>query len=205
MTNFNIDLEIEIMEKYHLSPNEIYLTRAILLAQEHEDYKAYIVRYMKLPESARGSMIDTLYSLQDKGIILKSYKVPKKGEKFDFFSVPISVNVSKTFHRAAFDLGKELHDTYPMFGNINGCTVSLRGFAKKFNSIEDLYRFYGKTIRWNPDVHKEIIELVIWARDNTQFLNMTLSSFIIEHKWEELKALKSGELTNINYDTVKLL
>lgn len=195
---------MEIMEKYHLSPNEIFLTRALLLAKEDEVDHQYIVRYMNLPESARGSLIDTLISLQNKGIILKTYKIPKKGESFDFCAVPINANVDKTFHRAAFDMGIELFSTYPMFGNINGNIVSLRGI-KKFNNLEDMYRYYGKTIKWNPDVHNNIIELVTWAKENTQFLNTSIASFILEHKWEELEALRNGDIANINYEAVKLL
>jgi hypothetical protein len=195
---------MEIMEKYHLSPNEIFVTRVLLLAKESYA-ENYIVRYMTLPESVRGSLLNTLHSLQNKGVILKSYKIPNKGEKFDFNTVQINQNVEKTFHRAAFDLGFELFQTYPMFGNINGVTVSLRGVAKKFNDLEDFYRYYGKTIKWNPNVHNDIIELVEWAKNNTQYLNMSIATFVIERKWEELKALKEGDLINVNYDTIKLL
>lgn len=192
------------MEKYHLTPNEIFFTRILLLAKESYA-ENYITRFMSLPIEVRGSLIEILISLQNKGIILKSYKIPKKGECFDMNLVPINQNVDKTFHKAAFDLGIDLFQTYPMFGNINGVTVSLRGITKKFDSLEDFYRYYGKAIKWNPKVHNEIIELVNWAKENTNYLNMSIAAFVIERKWEELKALKEGDVVNINYDTIKLL
>ena len=90
-----------------------------------------------------------------------------------------------------------------MFINMNGTTVSLRSIAKKFNSLEDFYRFYGKSISWNLDKHKEIIDLINWEQQNNiGFLRMSLSSFVIEQKWNELKALKDGDVANINFDTL---
>lgn len=202
--NLNIDGEIGIMEKYSISPNELFLTRILLLAQE--DYtENYILRFMQLPEEVRGSLSESLQHLQDRGIILKSYNIPGKGEIFNPSLVPINKVVEKCFHRYAFDMGIELFETYPMFGNINGTTVSLRGVARKFDSLEEFYRVYGKTIKWDPNLHKHILELIDWAKNNTKYLNMSISTFVIEHKWEELEALKSGDLTNINYDNIKLL
>ena len=90
-----------------------------------------------------------------------------------------------------------------MFTNINGYTVSLRGISKKFDSLEDFYRFYGKTIGWNLEKHKEIIELINWEQNNNVgFLRMSIASFVIEQKWEELKALKDGKIANVNFDTL---
>ena len=49
----------------------------LLLAKE-EDMQDTIYRYFKLPEEARGSIIGMLESLKEKGIILSTYKIPKK-------------------------------------------------------------------------------------------------------------------------------
>ena len=76
----------------------------------------------------------------------------------------------KDFYKCSFELGKELFEIYPMFGIINGETVGIRSVSKKFDSLEDFYRFYGKSIRWNPDKHKEILELVEWAKENNILL-----------------------------------
>ena len=79
-----------------------------------------------------------------------------------------------------------------MFGLINGEPVGIRSVSKKFDSLEDFYRYYGKSISWKPDKHEYIMELVSWAKDNN-LLVTTLANFVIDHKWEELEALRNGE------------
>lgn len=83
--------------------------------------------------------------------------------------------------------------------------MPLRGVSKKYDSLEDFYRVYGKTINWNPETHNKIIELLRWAKNNTQFIQFSLATFLIDRKWNELEALRDGQLSNINYDTIKML
>lgn len=198
----NIDNQLVILEKYNLTPNEFFTLELLLMTQD--DYPIeYLVRYVRLHKQV---FRDTLKSLQDKGVILKSYKIPKEGEKFNPLDVDINKNVTKTFWKASFELGAELFETYPMFANINGSLVSIRSISKRFNTPEDAFRYYGKVINWNPEKHKEIIDLIKWEQENEiHFINMSLSSFIIDQKWNELKALKDGKLVNINYDTIRSL
>lgn len=174
-----------------------------MLAKEEDD--SYLYRYFSLPEYIRGDFRETLISIQNKGIINKSYKIPVKGASFDPTAVEFNKNFVKAFCKESFEMGKELFDTYPMFGNINGCVTSIRGVSKKFNSLEDFYRAYGKAINWNPETHQKIIDLVKWAKDNTQFIQFSLASFVVDHRWEELEALKNGDLANVNYDAIKML
>ena len=102
-------------------------------------------------------------------------------------------------------MGKELFDSYPQFGNINGNLIPLRGVSKKFDSLEQAYFKYGKSIGFNPEKHKTIIELVNWARENN-ILNCSLASFIVNEGWHDLNALKNGtDAANINYDAVRIL
>ena len=201
--NSTIDEELGILNKYHLNPNELFVIRILLLAAEEDD--TYLYRYFTIPEEDRGNFRDILVKLQDKGIILKSYKIPKKGESFNPVEVPFNKNFIKGFHKESFELGKELYDAYPMFGNINGATVALRGISKKFDSPEDFYRAYGKAINWNPETHAEIMELLDWAKNNTQFIQFSLASFVIDRRWNELKALKNGEIANVNFNAVKMI
>lgn len=196
-----IDQDLAIIEKYRLTPTELFIINLIFLTQEGYE-ESYLSRFLKIPEN-KELFRPTLVELQSKGIILKSYKIPEKGQKFDPLEIPFNQNFFKTYWKASFELGKELFDKYPMFTNINGVTVSLRSFAKKFNSLEDMYRFYGKTIGWNAEKHREIIELIEWEQNNNiGFLRMSLSSFIIENKWNELKALRDGNIVNVNFDTI---
>ena len=174
-----------------------------MLAREEDD--SYLFKYLSIPEDSREDFRVTLVNLQDKGIINKSYKIPAKGDNFDPSKIDFNKNFIKCFYKDSFEMGKELFETYPMFGNINGCVTSIRGISKKFDSLEDFFRVYGKSIKWNPETHNEIIELVKWAKDNTQFIQFSLATFVVDRKWEELKALRDGDLTNINYNSIRML
>ena len=101
-------------------------------------------------------------------------------------------------------MGKELFEIYPMFGLINGEPVGIRSVSKKFDSLEDFYRYYGKTISWKSEKHEYIMELVEWAKEKN-LLVTTLANFVIDHKWEELEALRSGEIANIDFNAVRQL
>lgn len=101
-------------------------------------------------------------------------------------------------------MGKELFEAYPQFGSINGSVIPLRGVSKKFDSLEQAYFKYGKSINFNPEKHKYIIELVEWAKDNN-ILNCSLASFIVNNGWCDLEALKNGDIANINYDAIKMI
>jgi hypothetical protein len=175
--------------------------RTLLILQEdgEEDlFKSYIESLHECNISVQ----EMILSLQNKGIILKSYKCPKAGNSFDPYSIPFNKAFIKMIFKSSFELGKELFEEYPQFGNINGSLIPLRTIAKKFDSLEDAYFKYGKSIRWNIEIHNQIMELVKWAKNNN-IINCSLASFIVNQGWNDLKALKDG--ANINYDTVKLL
>ena len=190
-----IDEEFVIFEKYSVTPNELFFLKMLLLAKE-EDMQDTIYRYFKLPEEARGSIIGMLESLKEKGIILSTYKIPKKGEKFDPFDVPLSQNFQKHFFKASYDLGKDLFDHYPLSTVINGVETKLRRISNKFDTLEDAFRTYGKYIRWSETTHKHIIELIEWGKANNYNFT-TLGSFIVDNDWVNLEAMTAdGLLTN---------
>lgn len=203
--DYTIDEEITLLEKYKLSPNELFVIKTILLLQEGYP-ENYLFRFLQIPETDRGDFRSTLISLQNKEIILKSYKIPGKGEEFDPSIIPINKLFFKNIIKASFELGKELFEKYPMFTTINGSTVALHGISKKFDSLEDFYRFYGKTIRWNVDTHNKILDLIDWEqKNNIGFINQSIASFVINNGWNELEALRDGKIININYNSIKQL
>lgn len=71
-----------MMEKYRLTAEEVLLIDLLFLASIEEGHKEYLVKYFTMPVT-RTDLRDLLLSLQAKGIITKSYKVPDKGQKFD--------------------------------------------------------------------------------------------------------------------------
>lgn len=204
MNYLDINDEIAILEKYQLTPTEFFVLKHIILLQEGYD-PHYLLRYLAIPD-CKQEFREALMGLQDKHMILKSYKIPERGETFNPKEIPINQLVVKTFKKGSFEMGKELFEAYPMFAMINGNVVSIRTISKKFNTPEDAFRYYGKMIRWNPEKHQEILDLLKWEQENEiHFINMSLASFIIDQKWNELEALKDGKLANINYNTIRSL
>ena len=195
--NFNVENTLALMKNYNLTSDEIFIIKLILFAQEGD--VEYLSQYCEIRHNLR----ELLESLQSKGMILKSYKIPAKGEKFDPAAIPFSKNFENALYRSAFDMGQELYEAYPMFATIQGATVSIRGVSKKFDTLEEAFRYYGKQIRWNQETHKHILELLDWAQNNTTFINFSLATFLIDRKWEEIEALKNGELTDINYNSMR--
>ena len=197
---FNIDQEIDFLIKYNLSPNEFMFIRTLLILQ-NDGNQDYFSKYLQLMHSCNVGVNNTIDSLINKGVINKTYR--PVGGTLDPNTIVINKPFTKKIYRCSFDMGRELFEVYPQFSVINNCTVAIRTVAKHFYSLEDFYFRYGKEIKWNPTIHKEIIELVSWAADNN-IINCSLSSFVINHGWESIKALKEGG-GNINYDSVKLL
>lgn len=197
-----LDSEIAILNKYRLNPTELFLIRVLLILQE-DDNEELFSNYIQTLKNAGINLRNIFISLQDKGIILKSYKIPSENSEFDPYEIELNKNFVKTLYKCSFELGKDLFENYPQFATIKGNMVPLRSVAKHFNSLEDAYFKYGKYIKWNPEIHSEIIELVKWAKEHN-IINCSLSSFIINNGWNDLKAMKEGDC-GINYDSIKLV
>lgn len=187
-----LDDEFILFEKYSVTPGELFFLKMLLLSQE-EDMQDMIYRYFNLPEESRGSIIEMLESLKNKGIILSTYKIPKKGDRFDPLSVPLSKNFQNSFFKASFDLGKDLYDHYPASNVVNEVEYKLKRVSKKFDSLEDAFRAYGKYIRWNKATHDHVIKLVEWGKaNNYQFT--TLDCFIVDNDWNNIEELSANSI-----------
>lgn len=195
----SLNTQILFRNKYNIDDNELTLLEILLIAQEEEDNEL-VKLYFTTTKNIRTNLI----ALQDAGIILKSYKIPEKGKGLDIYAIPINKNVTKDFYKSSFDMGKELFDAYPQFTTINNNVVGIRSVSKKFNSLEDFYRFYGKSIRNKPELHKYILDLIEWGKEH-DVIATTLANFVIDQKWTELQALKDGDIANVNYDAVKIV
>lgn len=195
--------EISLLDKYRLTSSELFLIRVLLILQDEGEEELF-ANYIKTFKAAGINLRSMLVKLQEKGIILQSYKIPNEGEEFIPYDISINKNFIKNLYKCSFELGKELFEEYPQFNTINGSLVSLRGISKHFNSLEEAYFKYGKYIKWSPEKHNEIIELVKWGKEHN-IICQSLSSFIINNAWEDLKAMKEGDTMNINYDTIREL
>ncbi len=198
-----LESEIVILNKYKLSPNELFILRLILIYINEGD-GSLLKKYLEIPVENREGLGKSLIKLQEKGIILKSYNIPESGKTIDFSEIPFNKNFLKGLYRESYEIGKELFEHYPQFATIGSNVVPIRGVSKKFDSLEDAYFAYGKAIKWSPDTHRQIIELIDWARDKN-IINTTLCNFIIDRKWIDLEAMKNGNTVNINYDAIKMI
>lgn len=202
MFAFDIDNELIFLEKYNLTPTELMTIRTILLAQDNQE--DYLFKFNNILTKTDVKFRDILISLQNKQIITKAYKIPNEGESFEFEDVTFNKSIVKAFYRASFELGKELFNVYPQTTIVNGVIYALRRVSKKFNSLEDAFRVYGKTIRWDEELHNEIIELVKWGIDN-DYSFTTLDDFIVDNAWESIRAIRDGHAININFNAIKQL
>lgn len=198
-----LEEEITILNKYRLIPAELLLIRTLLILQDENNEELFF-NYVKSLKQSGVNLRDLLISLQDKEILLKSCKIAKKGEEFDPYTLQFNKNFIKNLYKCSFELGKELFEEYPQFGSINGNVIPLRGVSKHFDSLEQAYFKYGKTIKWNPERHNEIIELTKWAKENNM-INCSLSSYIINNGWLDIQAIKDGKTVNFNTDAIKLI
>lgn len=201
MKIFNLEEQVVLLEKYKINSDELLFITVILLIQEGDE-SPYINLYFSLPSSCRGGIRELLVSLQEKQIITKEYKIPPTGTKFIPEDVTFNKNFTKNFYKGSFWIGKELFEQYPISTVVNGTEYKLRRVSKKFDSLEDAYKAYGKAISWKPDVHQNVLELINWGKNNNyQFT--TLSDFIIDHDWLNIAAMKDNSILDSN--TVKML
>ena len=198
---FNLEEQVVMLDKYKINSDELLFITVILLLQEGEE-SPYINLYFSLPIACRGNSRDLLVSLQNKQVITKEYKIPPAGTKFVPEDVTFNKNFTKTFYKGSFWIGKELFEIYPISTVVNGVEYKLRRVSKKFDSLEDAYRAYGKAISWKPETHRNIMQLIQWGKENNyQFT--TLDSFIVDNDWLNIEAIKDSSQLNAN--TVKML
>ena len=200
--SLTIDNELLMIERHQLTAEEWFVVRLLLLASSEEAHEEYFIRYFKLP--TKPDLREIMVSLQNKGVVLKSYKVPNRGERFYPEDVEFNSNFLKNYFKYSYELGEELFKAYPMSMIVQGIQHSLLNISKKYNSLEEAYFAYGKAIGHNPVKHKRVLELLEWAKDN-KLINYGICEFIISQKWTELERLQNGDGCTINYDTVKSL
>lgn len=194
----NLDNELCILERYKLTPTELFTIQVILLAKEEGEYE-WLQRFAQIQK-----LRPIIESLREKGIILKSYKIPKEGEKLIVEDIPFNQNFQKQYFRASFEMGQELFETYPQFLTINGVCYNARRVSKKFDSLEEAFIKYAKAIKYKDDIHQQIIDNIKWGIDNGYNFT-TLDDFIADNSWTALEAYRNGNGININTEAIKMI
>ena len=187
------------MRDYKLNPTELFTIKVILLAQDG-DY-TYLQQFSEI---LNGQLRLVLESIQSKGVIVKAYKIPKEGALFIPEDVQFNQNFLKRYYRSSFEMGEELFYTYPQSAVVQGQVFNLRTVSKKFDSLEQAFLKYAKSINNKPDVHQQIIDDIKWGIENGYNFT-TLDRFIIDRGGEALRAFREGNSVNVNFEAVQLI
>ena len=197
--NHSLEVELILMKEYKLNYNELMCIKVILLAQDGE-YN-YLQQFNEILDGGLRLLLETI---QSKGIILKSYKIPKTGSPFSPEDVQFNQNFLKKYYRSAYEMGEELFYTYPQSCTVQGQVFNLRTVSKHFDSLEQAFQKYAKSIKNNPEIHQEIINNIKWGIENGYSFT-TLDRFIIDRGGEALKAFREGDSININLEATQLI
>ena len=195
----DLDSELILMRDYKLNPTELFTIKVVLLAQDG-DY-TYLQQFSEI---LNGQLRLVLESIQSKGVIVKAYKIPKEGALFIPEDVQFNQNFLKRYYRSSFEMGEELFYTYPQSAVVQGQVFNLRTVSKKFDSLEQAFLKYAKSINNKPDVHQQIIDDIKWGIENGYNFT-TLDRFIIDRGGEALRAFREGNSVNVNFEAVQLI
>ena len=188
---------LNLLISYNLTASELLLVYLTFLARDEENHPEYFVKWFN--NGGQSQLKDLFNSLKDKGIIHKNYN-PKVYN-------PNDIEFNKTFLKSwiknSGELGQELFDNYPKFLHVNGKMVPLTNISKRYSSLEELFFSYSAAIGHNPEKHKEVMELLEWAKDNDH-IRYSIVEFIASRKWTEIQAIKDNNLDNItaNSDSI---
>lgn len=203
--DFSIQNKITFMRECGITPNEHEVILGILMAQDEEFQDESINRtemnrpshvpdreYLAFLQSSltKSGLRQCLLSLQEKGLILKSCKLPHPDSATEGLTpndVKFNKNVLKKYIRHSGEMFWELFEAYPSSTIINGKKVSLRvTFGNGgWSSLDEAASFYGKSIRFNARTHQQILNLIEEAKDS-DLINMGLIKFLRGEEWKNL-------------------
>lgn len=199
MQHFELSLneETNIYINSGLTPTELYVLRLLFLAIDGDP--AYLINYLSNVSNGKELFRQVLISLQEKKIILSSFKIPCEGESLNYKNIPFNKNFIKMYIRESNELGKELFDLYPPFINIGGKLCSIKNFTKaNLFTFEDFCIYYAKAIKLAGVTHERVIDALEFAKENN-LINYTIIEFIASRKWNEIEYIRnSGDINGYN-------
>jgi len=194
--------EINIYINSGLTPSELFILRLLFLAQDGDT--SLINNYISNADNGKELFKVVLKSLQNKGIILASFKMPKEGEILRYTDIPINKNFVKKFIRESNQIGKEFFDAYPPFIYINGKMASIKNITKAgLFSIDEFCFFYGRQLKLSSVKHERVMEALEYGKEHN-LINYSILEFIASQKWNEIEYIRSsGEVAG--YQNSELL
>ena len=194
--------EINIYINNGLTPSELFILRLLFLAQDGD--MSLINNYISNADNGKEVFKVVLKSLQNKGVILASFKMPKEGETLKYTDIPINKNFVKRFIKESNQIGKEFFDAYPPFIYINGRMASIKNITKAgLFSIDEFCFFYGRQLKLSSVKHERVMEALAYGKEHN-LINYSILEFIASQKWNEIEHIRtSGEVAG--YQNSELL
>lgn len=204
----SFDKELEVMSKFNLDGNLWYLLRFLFIAKYEEDVEPLFTYLTKCTKS--GAPREMLLELKTKKILKKSYQVPEIGQPLLVENIDFEESFLNKYFKTSLEAGQELFDTYPTFLKMdNGKLIPAKNIASRvvFNSLEAFFLTYAKSIRFSRELHEEIINSLVYAKENN-IIQYGVVEYVISRKWEDhIKLMKdnnNGPLAN-RYDNTELV
>lgn len=199
MKQFELSLkeEINIYINSSLTPTELFILRMLFLAIDGDP--SMLINYLSNVSNGKELFRKVLESLQEKKVILASFKIPCEGESLNYKNIPFNKNFLKMYIRESNEFGKELFDAYPPFININGKLCSIKNFTKAgLYTFEEFCLYYSKAIKTASVTHERVMEALEFGKEHN-LLNYSILEFIASHKWEEIEYIRqSGNVNGYN-------
>jgi len=173
------------MSSYNLTADELLLVYLTFMAQSEEGHPEYLSKWIN--NGGQNVLRDLFESLKKKGIIHKDYNP----ESYNPDDIEFNKNFLKGWVKNSGELGKELFDAYPPYLMVQGKNYPLRNISKKFDSLDEFFFSYSSRIGHNPDKHKEIMEILDWAKSHGK-VNFGIVEFICSEKWNDLAYLRDN-------------
>lgn len=191
--NLSIKEEIEMYINSGLTPTELFIVRLLFLAQEGD--VSLLNNYLSNVGNGKEVFKTVLINLQNKGIILKSFKFPKEGETLRFADIPFNKNFLKRYIKDSNQIGKELFDAYPPFIYIKGRMFSIKNITKAgLFSLDEFCHYYAKQIKLSSITHERVMEALEYAKENN-IINYSILEFVSSQKWNEIEYIRdSGDV-----------
>lgn len=184
-----LDTILNIMAKYKLTADELLLVYLSYIACSEngnsDQNRKYFVKWYNGGGSER--LRSLFESLKEKGVILKNYSP----QMYDPEEVEFNKNFLKQYYKLSGELGQDLLKHYPKTLYLNGKIIYLDNVTKRFQDYPEFYFWYASTIGHSIEKHKEIIEILEWAKTQ-DLVSIPVIEFIGSRKWETFKELKQN-------------
>lgn len=186
---------LNLLITYNLTADELLVVYLTFLARDEENHPEYFSKWFT--NGGSDKLRSIFESLKQKGLIHRDYNPTE----YDPNEIEFNKNFLKSWLKNSGEMGEELFDAYPSWLNVNGKLMPLRNIAKKFSTLDEFFFAYSSAIKHNPEKHKEVMEILDWAKQN-ELINFGITEFVCSQKWRDLKELRDNGTDTIRISEI---